>query len=65
MRDPFAPDPFTNEWADQSASEKLKTWMQNAGWSISFSADPADVLAFMQEHGDDADFDNFSIQLDI
>lgn len=56
------PDPFHSEWADQIASEKMKSWMQDHGWSIAHSCDPADLLAFIQEHGDDSDFDHFSIQ---
>lgn len=55
-------DAFSNERADQSASEKMKSWMRTHGWSIAFSADPCELLEFLQEHGDDADFDNFSIQ---
>lgn len=58
------PDPFNSEWADQTASEKFKAWMQHHGWSIALSADPADILSFLQQHGDDADFDHFSINLE-
>lgn len=57
------PDEISSEWAEQVASERMKAWMQSHNWSISFSADPADVYMFIQEHGDDADFDDFSSNL--
>lgn len=57
-------DPFDSEWADQNASEKMKNWMRRNGWSIAFSADPCELLEFLQEHGDDADFDFFNITID-
>lgn len=58
------PDPYDSEWADQSASERMKAWMRSHGWSIAFSADPADVLSFIQQNGDDADFDFFNITIE-
>lgn len=57
------PDQISSEWADQIASERMKQWMQSHGWSVSFSADPADIFEFIQEHDDDADFDVFSSNL--
>ena len=57
------PDQFTSDWADQLASERMKTWMQNHNWSVSLSADPADIYEFIQEHGDDADFHDLSSNL--
>lgn len=47
------------EWALQLAHQAMKSWMQDHGWSTLNSADPAELMAFVEANGDDADFSEF------
>lgn len=46
-------------WAEQIAHQAMKAWMKDHGWSTVTSADPAELLAFVEANGDDADFSTF------
>lgn len=50
---------FNDEWAMQVAHQAMKAWMQDHGWSTLGSADPAELLSFIEQNGDDSDFETF------
>lgn len=56
-------DPFDSEWADRLASQAMRKWMQDHDWSTTFGNDPAELLAFLETHGDEADLEHFNLQI--
>lgn len=46
---------FPTEYEEQQAHLRLRQWMQQHGWTSVINADPAEILEFVQQHGDDAD----------
>lgn len=50
----------SDSWAEQQDHEKFKQWMQNAGWSISTSTDPFEIVALLETATDNTDFDYLS-----
>lgn len=48
------------EHAEQTAHERFKQWMVNAGWSTSYGRNPQDIFILIQEHGDDLSNDDLN-----
>ena len=50
---------LNSEYLAQLDSERYKDFCTAHGWSTLVSADPADILEFVEEMGEDADFGEF------
>lgn len=51
---------FSLERAEQSAHERFKQWMTDAGWSTSYGRNPQDIFILLEEHGDDLSNDDLN-----
>lgn len=51
---------LNSEYLDQLSHEKYRAFCVAHSWSLMTTADPMDILEFIEEHGEDADFADFS-----
>lgn len=53
-------DTFSLERAEQSAHERFKQWMADAGWSTSYGRNPLELFILIEERGDDLSNDDLN-----